>query len=427
MVKKKETIYAADHIIPDLEFALELGKSISLTENVEEEAERQVHATHERIVTESEPKPAKKTTGSRSTKGVVIQDTPSALKPKLATSKLKLKGTRVSNEGTGVSPGVLDESTVVPATSSEGTGDDEEVDWIEYDEDEEKKDDTDDDKSIDLKMNDDEETDDEFVHGDEQVNDDEDEEMLNAEVEDPRKGDAEISDVAKVDAEKIEEIKDDSKKAELPLTSSSLSLSSGFGDQFLKLSFDTSLVSTVKDITDAEINCLLGIKIQSKVLHIKYPSVLRVPVFAIFEPLVLSPIQETSTVVLITTLPLPSVSTISLVPHKTTTPIPKPPITTDAPTITTAVLESDALSAVQLRVGKLENDVSELKKIDHSTEALATLKSQVPTIVEHYHESKIDDDLQKVLQRHTADLIQKYFMKPAPEYGKIQKPTIDLE
>ncbi|GKA81097.1 hypothetical protein Tco_0787789 [Tanacetum coccineum] len=395
MVKKKETIYAADHIIPDLEFALELGKSISLTENVEEEAERQVHATHERIVTESEPKPAKKTTGSRSTKGVVIQDTPSALKPKLATSKLKLKGTRVSNEGTGVSPGVLDESTFVPATSSEGTGDDEEVDWIEYDEDEEKKDDTDDDKSIDLKMNDDEETDDEFVHGDEQVNDDEDEEMLNAEVEDPRKGDAEIS--------------------------------ACFGDQFLKLSFDTSLVSTVKDITDAEINCLLGIKIQSEVLHIKFPSVLRVPMSAIFEPLVLSPIQETSTVVLITTLPLPSVSTISLVPHKTTTPIPKPPITTDASTITTAVLESDALSAVQLRVAKLENDVSELKKIDHSTEALATLKSQVPTNVEHYHESKIDDDLQKVLQRYTADLIQKYFMKPAPEYGKIQKPTIDLE
>ncbi|GJV47779.1 hypothetical protein Tco_1437991 [Tanacetum coccineum] len=314
MVKKKETIYAADHIIPDLEFALEL-------------------------------------------------DIMQALKESKKTSR-RQPGTRVSNEGTGVSPGVLDESTVVPATSSEGTGDDEEVDWIESDEDEEKKDDTDDDKSIDLKMNDDEETDDEFVHGDEQVNNDEDEEMLNAEVEDSRKGDAEISDVAKVDAEKIEEIKDDAKKAELPLTSSNLSVSSGFGDQFLKLLSDTSLVSTVKDITDAEINCLLGIKIQSKVLHIKYPSVLRVPVFAIFEPLILSPIQETSTVVLITTLPLPSVSTISLVPHKTTTPIPKPPIT-----------NTDACQ---------------------------------PTPLRH-------DDLQKVLQRHTADLIQKYFMKPAPE------------
>ncbi|GKA91995.1 hypothetical protein Tco_0813920 [Tanacetum coccineum] len=41
---------------------------------------------------ESEPKPAKKKTGSRSTRGIVIQDTPSAPKPKPVASKLKLKG-----------------------------------------------------------------------------------------------------------------------------------------------------------------------------------------------------------------------------------------------------------------------------------------------------------------------------------------------
>ncbi|GKG54376.1 hypothetical protein Tco_0560031, partial [Tanacetum coccineum] len=62
-------------------------------------------------------------------------------------------------------------------------------------------------------MTDDEETDDDFVHGDEQINDDKDEEMLNAEVEDSGKGDTKISDMAKADAEKIEEIKDDVEKA----------------------------------------------------------------------------------------------------------------------------------------------------------------------------------------------------------------------
>ncbi|GJS45369.1 hypothetical protein Tco_0595490 [Tanacetum coccineum] len=36
--------------------------------------------------------------------------------------------------------------------------------------------------------------------------------------------------------------------------------------------------------------------------------------------------------------------------------------------------------AVQLRVAKLEKNVSELKKIDHSAKALAALKSQVPMI-----------------------------------------------
>ncbi|GKA86844.1 retrovirus-related pol polyprotein from transposon TNT 1-94 [Tanacetum coccineum] len=213
-------------------------------------------------------------------------------------------------------------------------------------------DDADDDKSINLEMTDNEETEDEFVHCDEQVNDDEDEEMSNAEVEDSGKGDAEISDVAKANAEKIEEIKDDAKKAELPPTSSSLSVSLGFGDQFLKISSDTSLVSTVKDTTDAEINSLLDIKIQ-------------------YEPSVLTPTPKTPSVTHVKTLLTPSsVSTIPHVPHQTTTPIPTPPITTDSPTNTTAVPESNALTYVQLRVTKLEKDMSELKKIDYSSETL---------------------------------------------------------
>ncbi|GJV95425.1 hypothetical protein Tco_1547002 [Tanacetum coccineum] len=401
VVKKKVIISATDNIIPDLAVALELDKSISLTEAAKEEAARQVHATHARIVTESEPEPAKKKTSSRSTRGVVIEDTPNAPNPNHPLQSLNIRrqpDTRGSNEGTGVSPGVLDESTVIPATSSERTGtikqeseyseedqgDDEEVDWIDFDEDEEKKDDTDDDKSINLEMTDDVETDDEFIHGVEQVNDDEDEEMTNAEVEESRNGDDENTDAAKTDAGKTKEVKDDANKAELPLTSSSLSVSSSFGDQFLKLSFDTSLVSTVKDTTDAEINSLLDIKIQSEVPHIQSPFVLGVPVSVIFEPSVLILVQETPSVARVTTLPPLSVFII-------------PP----------------------LRVTKLENDVFELKKIDLFAEALATLKSQVLTVVDDYLGSKLGDALQKTLQNHSV--------QPAPESSKIQKPAIDLE
>ncbi|GJZ03198.1 hypothetical protein Tco_0521159 [Tanacetum coccineum] len=187
-----------------------------------------------------------------------------ALKESKKTST-RQPGTRGSSEGTGVSPRVPDESTVILATSSEGTStkpgvlikeksDDKEVDWIYSDEDDEKKNDVDDDKSINLEM-----TDDEFVHGDEQVNDNDYKEMTNAEVEESGKCDAKISDVAKADAEKIKEIKDNAKKAELPPTSSSLSVSLSFGDQFLKLSSDTSLVGNVKDTTNDEINSLLDI------------------------------------------------------------------------------------------------------------------------------------------------------------------------
>ncbi|GKB99002.1 hypothetical protein Tco_0985139 [Tanacetum coccineum] len=122
------------------------------TKAEEEEAARQVHATHARIVTESVPEPAKKKISNRSTRSVVIQDTPSAPKSKPAALKPNLKGvqsltpeeqeaadamqalkeskkissrqpgTRGSSEGTGRIPGIPDESTIVSATSSEGTG-----------------------------------------------------------------------------------------------------------------------------------------------------------------------------------------------------------------------------------------------------------------------------------------------------------------
>ncbi|GJT47382.1 hypothetical protein Tco_0956097 [Tanacetum coccineum] len=233
--------------------------------------------------------------------------------------------------------------------------DEEEIDWIDSKEDDEKKDDTDDDKSR------------------EQVNDDEDEEMLNAEVEDCRKGDAELSNVANANAKNTKEAKDDSKKVELPLTSSSLSIS-----------------------LDVEISSLLDIKIQYEIPHIQSLSVLKVLVFVIFEPSDLTPVQEAPSAAPVTTLRPPSVSTIPPAPlQQTTAPIHSPPITTDAPTITTVIYKFDALSAVQLRVAKLEKDVFALKKIDHSAKALATLKSQVPTIVEQYLGSKIGDDLQK--------------------------------
>ncbi|GJR91980.1 hypothetical protein Tco_0215991 [Tanacetum coccineum] len=317
--------------------------------------------------------PSKKLKGVQTLtpKEQLAADTMQALKESKKTSR-RQPGTGGSSERTDVSPGVPDESTVVPATSSEGTeegdDDDETIEWVDTNEEEEKNDD-DDNKSIDLEQiddeetddkfvhgeehvqDDDEETDDEFVHGDKQVNDDEDEEMTNVEVEKYRNVDEEVTNAAKVDARKTKEVKDDAKKYELPPTSSSLSVSLGFADQFLKLLSDASLISTVKDTTDTEINSLLDIKIQYEVSHIQSLTILTVPVLVISKPSVLTPIPETPSVAPRTTLlHHPSVSTI-------------PP------------------------------DVSELKKIDHSAEALATLKSQVPTVVEHYLGSKIGDDL----------------------------------
>ncbi|GJZ78812.1 hypothetical protein Tco_0643649, partial [Tanacetum coccineum] len=146
------------------------------------------------------------------------------------------------------------------------------------------------------------------------VRKDKDEEMINVEVEDSDKGNEEVTDAAKADAKKTSKVKDDAKKTELPPTSSSLYVSLDFGDQFLKLYYDSYLVSTVKDTMDAEINSLLEVKIQSEIPHAQSPSMLSAPVFVISEPTVLTPIQESPSIATVTTLPPPSVSTTPSIP-----------------------------------------------------------------------------------------------------------------
>ncbi|GJX15691.1 hypothetical protein Tco_0216523 [Tanacetum coccineum] len=137
---------------PDV--ALKLGKSMSLIEAAEEEAARQ----------KMSPDPSQKLKGVQTLtlEEQLAADTMQALKARRKSSRSQsLIGG--SNEGTDVSPGVLNESTVIPAILSEGT----ESKYSEED------DDDDDDEYGDDKQKD------VSVHGDEQVNDDEDEELTN--------------------------------------------------------------------------------------------------------------------------------------------------------------------------------------------------------------------------------------------------------
>ncbi|GKD89017.1 hypothetical protein Tco_1364524, partial [Tanacetum coccineum] len=136
VVKKKVIISADDNIISDdPDVALELGKSISKIKAEEAEAAMQVHATHARIVNESVPKltrrrklgkvtsdPPKKLKGvpSLTPEEQEAADIMQSLKESRKTSRRR-PGTRGSNKGTGTIPRVTDESTVISATSSEGT------------------------------------------------------------------------------------------------------------------------------------------------------------------------------------------------------------------------------------------------------------------------------------------------------------------
>nr|GEU84638.1 copia protein [Tanacetum cinerariifolium] len=359
-VKKKVTMSTDDNIIADdPETALELGKSISKTKAEEAEAARQVHATHENfskkskgkgsqrkktandsqetvdVSEESEPKPEpvkRKTSGKRRVKKKVTMSTDDNIIADDPETALELGN---SSKGTSTKPGV-------PNEEKERTKENDDKEGDADDEDDETKSDEEDIYKYKIR-----------------VCKDEDEEMINAKVEDSNKGDEES------------------------------------------------------------------------------PSMLSLLVFVISDPSILTPVQESPSKAIVTTLPHPSVFTTPSVPQQTTTPIPTPTNTTDAPPyyhnrlsfiiITTDVSESDALSAVQLRVAELEKDMSNLKKTDLSAKALVALKTQVPSVVDNYLGSKVGDVFQRKLKKHTSDLIQKYSLRQIPELPKKHTPTVDLE
>ncbi|GJU18557.1 hypothetical protein Tco_1146523 [Tanacetum coccineum] len=452
-VKKKVTLSANDNIIfDDPDTTLELAKSISQTKAEEAEAARQVHATYARIVSETVPETAKKKSGSRSSKSVVIQDTPSAPKSKPATSKTKLKGapsltpkeqeaanimqalkeskktskrqpsTKGSNEGTGVpneEKDITEEKVILE------WGDEQDSEYSDDDNDNVKKDDKDgdaDDKGDDH-ISDTQDADDEDVKTESDEDDiykykihvrkDEDEEMINDKVDDSDKGDEEITDAAKANAEK-----------------------------------------TSKDTIDTEINSLLEVKIQYEVPHTQSSSVLSVHVYVIFEPTVPTLVQESPSTATVTTLPPPSVSTTPSVPQQTTTSIPKPPTTTDAQIITTAVPESNALTAVELRVAKLEKmslEKYDLKSALYQSMHVNKSFNRNPTNHRLYHaliEALIEDE--NVMDKGVANTVTMMMMKtlqldqtretpkgkassngsktgkPAPEKEPVKEPIIEM-
>ncbi|GJY79985.1 hypothetical protein Tco_0492736 [Tanacetum coccineum] len=74
-----------------------------------------------------------------------------------------------------------------------------------------------------------------------------------------------------------------------------------------------------------------------------------------------------------------------------------PPINTEATTITTSLPEITPFITLQLRVAKLEQEMSEVKKTNHSADVLASIRSQVPTAVDYYLGTKLSDALLKCL------------------------------
>ncbi|GKE90610.1 hypothetical protein Tco_1571705, partial [Tanacetum coccineum] len=126
------------------------------------------------------------------------------------------------------------------------------------------------------------------------------------------------------------------------------------------------------------------------------------------------------------TIPDPSHQTVTSTPPviapvidlsfpKPSSQVTTPPINTEATSITTTLPEITPFIALQLRVAKLEQDMSEVKKTDHSAAVLASIKSQVPTVVvidssmhrsdpESGYSEHSSDDVSKQDEGHVSDL-----------------------
>ncbi|GJR44685.1 hypothetical protein Tco_1312788 [Tanacetum coccineum] len=104
-----------------------------------------------------------------------------------------------------------------------------------------------------------------------------------------------------------------------------------------------------------------------------------------------------------------------------TIPDPSHQTVTSTPPVIAPFTNITPFIALQLRVARLEQEMSEVKKTDHQADVLASIKSQVPMAVDKYLGTKLDDALLKILERHTADLIEKYSVLPGPESVKNQE------
>ncbi|GKC43848.1 hypothetical protein Tco_1061570 [Tanacetum coccineum] len=101
------------------------------------------------------------------------------------------------------------------------------------------------------------------------------------------------------------------------------------------------------------------------------------------------------------------------------------PMTTEATTSTNVVSDSETLSAFHQRITDLENDVKELKTIDHSAAFLSTIKFEVPNAIKEYlGTTKIVERLrqQYVPEKSTED-IRKIKMEHARQQ-QVPKETI---
>ncbi|GJV03472.1 hypothetical protein Tco_1337041 [Tanacetum coccineum] len=124
------------------------------------------------------------------------------------------------------------------------------------------------------------------------------------------------------------------------------------------------------------------------------PSLLTILVTVILETLTAAAPIIPLTIPLITYLPQQLTPTPALTTEKTTTLIP-------------ALLDFLSLFRFDQRVYALEKELSLLKQADHSAQLLATIKSQIPAMVDAHISTRLGDSIQEAFRSYTTEFEKK--------------------
>ncbi|GJU49807.1 hypothetical protein Tco_1219362 [Tanacetum coccineum] len=196
----------------------------------------------------------------------------------------------------------------------------------------------------------------------------------------------------------------DTQKTEVPLQSSSVSFD--FATQFLNL-------DNVPP-ANTEINSMMNIDVRHEEPSNQTPSLLTKPVTVI---------PETSTATA-TTIPLP-IPPFTPLPHQST---PTPTPTTKATTSLPAIPDFSYLCGFNQRVSILEKELSQIKQVDHSSQLLEAIKSQVPAVIEAHLGTRLGNTIQQVLKEEVKCEREKYmeFIEKSVKANVIDQVKIQL-
>ncbi|GKE57348.1 hypothetical protein Tco_1496533 [Tanacetum coccineum] len=187
----------------------------------------------------------------------------------------------------------------------------------------------------------------------------------------------------------------------------SSSISSDFANQFIN--FDNA------PPVDTKVISMMNVKVNHKEPSTYTPPLLTIPITVIPETSTIAALTIRPTILPMTPLPQHSTPTPTRTPTTETT-------TTSIP----ALLDFSSLFGFDQRVSALEKELSQFKQADHSAQLLATIKSQIPSMVDTQLSTRLGDSIQEAFRSYTSEFEKKAQAERKRYIDLVENSTKDI-